>query len=95
MKNSNEKDAFVATTNKLNKTVIVPVAIPGCGAFSFSFQVRTFCLVIFSDKTSVSLALAHIFGFGHTQSDDVPNKKTRTSVYQKCGRSLAQKKMVS
>jgi tRNA ligase len=39
------------------KTVIVPIAIPGCG------------------KTAVSVALAHIFGFGHTQSDDVHVKK--------------------
>ena len=87
MKNSNEKDALVATTNKLNKIIIVPVAIPGCGAFSFSF--RTFCFLIFSDKTSVSLALAHIFRFGHTQSDDVHNRKTRASVYQKCSRPHA------
>ncbi|KAF8893696.1 RNA ligase-domain-containing protein [Gymnopilus junonius] len=39
------------------KTVILPVAIPGCG------------------KTAVSVALSHIFGFGHTQSDDVHVKK--------------------
>ncbi|KAF8636330.1 hypothetical protein AX17_003621, partial [Amanita inopinata Kibby_2008] len=39
------------------KTIIVPVAIPGCG------------------KTAVSVALAHIFGFSHTQSDDVRVKK--------------------
>ncbi|KAF9496652.1 RNA ligase [Pleurotus eryngii] len=39
------------------KTIIVPVAIPGCG------------------KTAVSVALAHIFGFGHTQSDDITVKK--------------------
>ncbi|KAJ7493776.1 RNA ligase [Mycena latifolia] len=39
------------------KTIIVPVAIPGCG------------------KTAISVALAHIFGFGHTQSDDVRAKK--------------------
>ncbi|KAL1719118.1 RNA ligase-domain-containing protein [Schizophyllum commune] len=39
------------------KTIIVPVAIPGCG------------------KTAVAVALAHIFGFGHTQSDDAPGKK--------------------
>ncbi|KAI6021729.1 RNA ligase-domain-containing protein [Pisolithus microcarpus] len=42
---------------KLGKTIIVPVAIPGCG------------------KTAVSVALAHLFGFGHTQSDDVHAKK--------------------
>ncbi|KAJ7111990.1 RNA ligase-domain-containing protein [Mycena epipterygia] len=39
------------------KTIIVPVAIPGCG------------------KTAIAVALAHIFGFGHTQSDDVRAKK--------------------
>jgi len=39
------------------KTVIVPVAIPGCG------------------KTTIAVALKHIFGFGHTQSDDVKAKK--------------------
>ncbi|KAJ3493588.1 hypothetical protein NLJ89_g10983 [Agrocybe chaxingu] len=39
------------------KTIIVPVAIPGCG------------------KTTVAVALAQIFGFGHTQSDDVHAKK--------------------
>ncbi|KAJ7641222.1 RNA ligase [Roridomyces roridus] len=39
------------------KTIIVPVAVPGCG------------------KTAVSVALSHIFGFGHTQSDDVLSKK--------------------
>ncbi|KAG7449651.1 uncharacterized protein BT62DRAFT_985206 [Guyanagaster necrorhizus] len=44
-------------TKEFGKTVIVPVAIPGCG------------------KTTVAVALAHIFGFGHTQSDDVRVKK--------------------
>ncbi|KAF8799416.1 hypothetical protein BYT27DRAFT_7263948 [Phlegmacium glaucopus] len=47
----------VVANKSFSKTIIVPVAIPGCG------------------KTSVSLALAHIFGFGHTQSDDVHAKK--------------------
>jgi tRNA ligase len=42
------------------KTIIVPVAIPGCG------------------KTSVAIALAHLFGFGHTQSDDVITKGKKT-----------------
>ncbi|KDQ11520.1 hypothetical protein BOTBODRAFT_57305 [Botryobasidium botryosum FD-172 SS1] len=40
------------------KTVIVPIAVPGCG------------------KTSVGVALSHIFGWAHTQSDDVMTKKT-------------------
>lgn len=30
---------------------------------------------ISTGKTAVSVALAHIFGFGHTQSDDVKAKK--------------------
>ncbi|KAE9407601.1 hypothetical protein BT96DRAFT_1039843 [Gymnopus androsaceus JB14] len=43
--------------SRFGKTVIVPIAIPGCG------------------KTSVAVALTHIFGFGHTQSDDVHVKR--------------------
>ncbi|KAF8337300.1 RNA ligase [Amanita rubescens] len=42
---------------RFTKTIIVPIAIPGCG------------------KTAVSVALTHIFKFGHTQSDDVRAKK--------------------
>ncbi|CAE6427063.1 unnamed protein product [Rhizoctonia solani] len=40
------------------KTMIMPVAIPGSG------------------KTAVALALQHLYGIGHTQSDDVKQKKT-------------------
>ncbi|KAA1477434.1 hypothetical protein DENSPDRAFT_584999 [Dentipellis sp. KUC8613] len=43
--------------SEFGKTVIMPIAIPGCG------------------KTAVSVALAHLFGFAHTQSDDVHAKK--------------------
>ncbi|KAK7469244.1 tRNA ligase [Stygiomarasmius scandens] len=46
-----------AEVKRYDKTIIVPVGIPGCG------------------KTSIAVALAHIFGFGHTQSDDVHAKK--------------------
>ncbi|KZP05073.1 hypothetical protein FIBSPDRAFT_766407 [Athelia psychrophila] len=42
---------------EFGKTIIVPIAIPGCG------------------KTTVAVALSHLFGFGHTQSDDVKVKK--------------------
>ncbi|KAH9477342.1 Autophagy-related protein 18 [Psilocybe cubensis] len=42
---------------KFEKTIIVPVAIPGSG------------------KTAVSIALSHLFGFAHTQSDDIQVKK--------------------
>ncbi|TFK17845.1 hypothetical protein FA15DRAFT_710412 [Coprinopsis marcescibilis] len=45
------------TKQEFGKTVIVPVAVPGCG------------------KTTVSLALAKLFGFGHSQSDNVQGKK--------------------
>lgn len=55
------KEAETGTTTAdgrvFGKSIIVPVAIPGCG------------------KTAVSVALAHIFGFDHTQSDDVQVKK--------------------
>ncbi|KAG1834983.1 RNA ligase-domain-containing protein [Suillus subalutaceus] len=46
------------TTKEFGKTIILPVAIPGCG------------------KTAVSIALASLFNFGHTQSDDVQAKKS-------------------
>lgn len=46
------------TTREFGKTIILPVAIPGCG------------------KTAVSVALASLFNFGHTQSDDVQAKKS-------------------
>ncbi|KAJ6575779.1 RNA ligase [Mycena vulgaris] len=42
---------------EFGKTIIVPIAVPGCG------------------KTAISIALVHIFGFAHTQSDDVSAKK--------------------
>ena len=73
VKNGNETDS----TDKFTKTIIVPVAIPGCGAFLFFHFVLSALSTFFFNqgKTSVSVALAHIFGFGHTQSDDVHAKK--------------------
>ncbi|KAK0212522.1 RNA ligase [Desarmillaria ectypa] len=56
-KNKPESRPASPAAKQFGKTVIVPVAIPGCG------------------KTTVAVALAHIFGFGHTQSDDVRVKK--------------------
>ncbi|KAG6895054.1 hypothetical protein C0992_003348 [Termitomyces sp. T32_za158] len=57
-KNGGKGNVSVEDKNKtFQKTIIAPIAIPGCG------------------KTAVSVALAHIFGFGHTQSDDVIAKK--------------------
>ncbi|KAJ7190776.1 RNA ligase-domain-containing protein [Mycena pura] len=53
-----EKSEEPATTaDPFGKTVILPIAIPGCG------------------KTAVAVALSHIFGFAHTQSDDVQSRK--------------------
>lgn len=58
------------------KTVIVPIAIPGVGtSSSFPLHIRRLFTLYGSGKTSIAVALSHIFGWGHTQSDDVPNKK--------------------
>ncbi|KAJ6470426.1 hypothetical protein C8R45DRAFT_1218287 [Mycena sanguinolenta] len=53
-----EKAPEKTQAKSFTKTIVVPVAIPGCG------------------KTAVAVALSHLFGFGHTQSDDVKAKKT-------------------
>ena len=83
VKNGNET---ASSTDKITKTIIVPVGIPGCGALLI-FLFRTFCFLIFLfkiGKTSVSVALAHIFGFGHIQSDDVTvHAKKRAPVFIK------------
>lgn len=50
-----EKDS--KPKKEFGKTIIVPVAVPGCG------------------KTTVGVALAHLFGFGHVQSDDIRANK--------------------
>ncbi|KAF4596671.1 hypothetical protein EYR38_008059 [Pleurotus pulmonarius] len=55
---NSKSDERTEGSKTFGKTVIVPIAIPGCG------------------KTAVSVALAHIFGFGHTQSDDIKAKKS-------------------
>ena len=57
-----------------SKTIIVPISIPGCGGFYFRSSLFGRKLTRFSGKTAVSVALARIFGFGHTQSDDVKAK---------------------
>ncbi|TFK37952.1 RNA ligase-domain-containing protein [Crucibulum laeve] len=56
--NEDDERKPVGGGNGFGKTVILPIAIPGCG------------------KTAVAIALAKIFGFGHTQSDDVSVKKS-------------------
>ncbi|KAN0059649.1 tRNA ligase [Thecaphora frezii] len=49
--------APVEDTRPFDKTVITPIAVPGCG------------------KTVLAVALAELFGFAHTQSDDFKGKK--------------------
>ena len=65
------------TGKEFGKTIIVPVAIPGCGElYLLCVKVGTYAEYRLSvGKTSVSVAIAHLFGFGHTQSDDVHMKK--------------------
>lgn len=58
-----------------DRTIIVPVAIPGCGTLSFFPLSASQADVFDLGKTAVSVALKHLFGFGHTQSDDVHLKK--------------------
>jgi tRNA ligase len=56
------------------KFVLVPIAVPGTGKSSsdsiFSGAQKS------SGKTLVGLALTKLFGFAHTQSDNVTQKKT-------------------
>ena len=79
VKNGNETITPAAATDKSYKTIIVPVAIPGCGVFQILFRTCLHSHLFFFKigKTSVSVALAHIFGFGHTQSDDVQAKSKK------------------
>ncbi|KAJ6514178.1 RNA ligase [Mycena vitilis] len=58
LQTKSDTSATTAEKGDFGKTIIVPVAIPGCG------------------KTAVAVALAYIFKFGHTQSDDVHAKKS-------------------
>jgi tRNA ligase len=59
---------------QFEKTIIVPVAVPGCGVLAHD-SCRRCKLTVTTGKTAVAVALAHIFGFAHTQSDDVQAKK--------------------
>jgi tRNA ligase len=61
---------------EFGKTIIVPIAIPGCGELvRFVLQIVRL-MVLAPGKTAVSVALAKLFSFGHTQSDDVKVKKS-------------------
>lgn len=73
---------------KDGKVVIVPIAVPGCGTCSSRWNLgrgricglcsQYFVLSAFYHlgKTAVAVGLVHLFGFAHTQSDDVKGKKT-------------------
>jgi tRNA ligase len=76
------------------KTIIVPVAIPGCGASPLMSAFHT-CAdhSLRAGKTAVSVALAHIFDFAHTQSDDVRAKRP-APVFMKNVLALLQKNNV-
>ena len=56
------------------KTIILPIAVPGVGE-GFAFRGSGVSSHFVTGKTSISVALEHLFGFGHTQSDDVKSKK--------------------
>ena len=49
---------------------------------------------MFSGKTAVAVALAHIFGFGHTESDDVQGKKPPPVFIKNVTKLLEKKDMV-
>ncbi|BGP27138.1 tRNA ligase [Rhodotorula toruloides] len=52
-----EMDEEERKSRRFDRTIIVPVAVQGCG------------------KTALGLELAHLFGWGHVQSDDFLQKK--------------------
>lgn len=72
-----KKGKFVSAGNvekSFGKTIILSVAVPGCDmlvALSSCFSSYT----ISTGKTSVAVALAHLFKFAHTQSDNVHARK--------------------
>ena len=60
---------------KPKKWLLVPIAVPGCGASDANpFLVDV--LILVPGKTLLGVALGELFGFGHTQSDDVTTAKT-------------------
>jgi tRNA ligase len=64
------------TTKEFEKTIILPVAIPGCGMRLISLFRAFLHNPCFTGKTAVSVALTSLFNFGHTQSDDIQAKKS-------------------
>jgi len=66
--NTEDHTLSETSAHEFGKTIIVPVAIPGCGMF---FWLSSSLFERLLGKTAVSVALSHLFGFGHTQSDDI------------------------
>ena len=61
---------------KPKKWLLVPVAVPGCGELLIPDSRSSLTvLMAMSGKTLLGVALGKLFGFGHTQSDDVTAKK--------------------
>ena len=83
----------VSDEKEFGKTVIVPVAIPGCGMSRASLNDLPF-LTLSKGKTAVSVALSHLFGFGHTQSDDVKAKKAASQFIKNVVTLLKKKDVV-
>lgn len=68
---------FVDLDRVFDRTLIVPVAVPGCGEYIIRWCIRICIHVLYPmiGKTSLGVALAHLFEWGHTQNDDFNFKK--------------------
>jgi tRNA ligase len=76
------------------KWLLVPVAVPGCGeSFASTYRYGASALSG-AGKTLIGLALSHLFGFGHTQSDDVTAKRTAPTFLKNIAALLQKKDVV-
>lgn len=92
----NEDTSQVALQDSLDsaktfeKTIILPIAIPGCGACRSLLAPKSDSLDrVPTGKTAIAVALSHIFGFGHVQSDDFKGKKSARTFLNKVNGLLA------
>ena len=69
------------------KTIILPIAIPGVGELPIPRNSNSHSH-FHVGKTSISVALEQIFGFGHTQSDDIKAKKPAPQFIKNVGALL-------
>lgn len=77
-----EMDEEERRSRKFSKTLLVPVAIQGCGSSlppsppSYSsYDILELTTFFCAGKTALGLELSHLFGWGHVQSDDFLQKK--------------------